>query len=616
MKNSIFKLLFAALVLSTCMQAWAEDIHYNNGDRLKVTGYAKNGESHVGDVITIKDGDIIDLYFTLTRRNSTDFTNIQLDLNFPGNIVKPAYNEDMMGYCWEGDDCLGPRGSYVSFSDNLSYPEFYPNHTVVGINFTKTAITANPCAILVVRVEACKGLAPGEYKMTVGNLRYTSYNDDTWRTNDVQDACTFVVEEEPVEDTYNLYLGEAHARKNTRCSLTMNMKNHNAITLWQTDMILPGGFTVAADEWGDPSIAISGNRTSSSRHSIASNELADGTWRLVCSSMKNQNFLDNDGEVATITLNVSDKVKDGVYPVYLKNILLVEDDETTHEVERSVSYITVKNYKRGDVNGDDIVDVEDVSALIDVVLGLRSADKYEGRAYVNDDDLIDVNDINAVLDIILGFQPEEPADVREYVDLGLPGGTLWATCNVGADKPEESGLYFAWGETRGYTKDENHSFDWDNYKWCNGSESKMTKYSTDSSYGKVDNKTVLDPEDDAATANWGIGWRMPTKEEIDDLCNSTYCTWTWETNYNGSGVSGYEVKSKSNSNSIFLPASGCRGDTSLYNEGSFGSYWSRELETSNSYNAYCLYFYSSYIDCDYFLCDYGRSVRAVRVPSE
>ena len=211
---------------------------------------------------------------------------------------------------------------------------------------------------------------------------------------------------------------------------------------------------------------------------------------------------------------------------------------------------------------------------------------------------------------------------REYVDLGLPGGVLWASWNVGASKAEDYGKYFAWGETTGYAKGESHSFGWANYDLCNGTSSNMTKYSTSAAYWdpalgtSPDGKTILDPGDDAATANWGSGWRMPTRQEQDDLRNSAYCTWTWKTNYNGSGVNGYEVKSKSNGNSIFLPAAGYRLDTSLFNEGSYGYYWSSSLSTNSSDNACYLYFYSSRIDWNYNLRFGGQSVRAVRVASE
>ena len=198
---------------------------------------------------------------------------------------------------------------------------------------------------------------------------------------------------------------------------------------------------------------------------------------------------------------------------------------------------------------------------------------------------------------------------NEWVDLGLPSGTLWATCNVGAEKPEEYGDYFAWGETTGYNNGKT-IFAWSTYKYCNGSSTTMTKYCTSSSYGTVDNKTELETMDDAVTANWGSGWQMPSIAQCQELINSSYTTTTWTTQ---NGVNGRKITSKSNGNSIFLPAAGYRGDTSLSRAGSGGYYWSRSLRTDNSQYGCSLYFYSSSINPSYDGRYYGQSVRPVRV---
>ena len=135
----------------------------------------------------------------------------------------------------------------------------------------------------------------------------------------------------------------------------------------------------------------------------------------------------------------------------------------------------------------------------------------------------------------------------------------------------------------------------------------MTKYCTSSSYGTVDNKTVLDPEDDVAHVKWGGSWRMPTKAEQDELHNN--CTWIWTTQ---NGVKGYKVTSKSNGNSIFLPAAGYRYVTGLDYSGSYGHYWSNSLGGSYSYNAcYLSFFYSDYYDRSLNLRYFGQSVRPV-----
>ncbi len=196
----------------------------------------------------------------------------------------------------------------------------------------------------------------------------------------------------------------------------------------------------------------------------------------------------------------------------------------------------------------------------------------------------------------------------EAVDLGLPSGILWATCNVGATAPEEYGDYFAWGEVepKSYYNWENEGdYKWGVYNYYDAENKGMTKYN------KTDGKTVLDPEDDAAAVNWGGDWRMPTSAELEELCNRNNCTWTWTTDYNGTGVAGRIVTSKTNGNSIFLPAAGYRVDSSLYGAGSDGNYWSSSLSTSSPDYANYLDFYSVvYVWYDYYRCR-GLSVRAV-----
>ena len=175
-----------------------------------------------------------------------------------------------------------------------------------------------------------------------------------------------------------------------------------------------------------------------------------------------------------------------------------------------------------------------------------------------------------------------------YVDLGL--SVKWATCNVGANNPEEYGDYFAWGETEPKSE-----YYWRTYKWCKEAYVYLTKYCTDSSHGTVDNKTVLDLADDAANANWGGNWRMPTIEELQELVNN--CTWIWTTQ---NGVNGCLVTSKKNGNSIFLPAAGFNGfgysGLGLYSEDSNGYYWSSSLVTDRPERARHLYFYRYEVD--------------------
>ena len=174
---------------------------------------------------------------------------------------------------------------------------------------------------------------------------------------------------------------------------------------------------------------------------------------------------------------------------------------------------------------------------------------------------------------------------HEYVDLGLPSGTLWATCNVGADSPEEFGDYYAWGETATKKK-----YSWDSYAFSKG-EQEMSRYclQSENAYnGNTDNLNTLLPMDDAATVKWGGEWQMPTKGQMEELIDNRYTTLE-KTTLNG--VSGYKITSKSNAGSIFLPAAGCHYDL-VYGSGSKGEYWSRSLDTSNSLCACKLTLYS------------------------
>ena len=226
---------------------------------------------------------------------------------------------------------------------------------------------------------------------------------------------------------------------------------------------------------------------------------------------------------------------------------------------------------------------------------LQEGVTYYARAYaINSKGVAYGEEVSFTTRILTGSE-----NSYTWVDLGL--SVKWATYNVGATKPEEYGDYFAWGETE--PKD---YYDWSTYKWCRRKDEKLTKYCTESNYGTVDNNTVLDSADDAATANWGGSWRMPTKAEQDELHNN--CTWTWTTQ---NGVNGYKVTSNSNGNSIFLPAAGHRYQSSLYDAGSYGDYWSSSLKTNNPDGACSLYFNSSNVGGYYYSRNCGQSVRPV-----
>ena len=211
---------------------------------------------------------------------------------------------------------------------------------------------------------------------------------------------------------------------------------------------------------------------------------------------------------------------------------------------------------------------------------LSAGTKYYVRAYA-------INEVGTSYGSTISFTTEQSSSTsntengHQYVDLGL--SVKWATCNVGTTKPEGYGDYFAWGETR------------------------SKSYYNGSSYTYYDNPTTLPLSADAARANWGGKWRMPTIDEFEELRNN--CTWKWTTQ---NGVNGYKVTSNSNGNYIFLPAAGYRDLGSLYGAGDYGYYWSSSAYGPNySTTALYMYFYSTWKERKNDYKAAGRSVRPV-----
>ena len=217
-------------------------------------------------------------------------------------------------------------------------------------------------------------------------------------------------------------------------------------------------------------------------------------------------------------------------------------------------------------------------------------------------------------DVILDMTDTQETQLTintEYVDLGL--SVKWATMNVGAEKESDYGIMFAWGQTDNavatkFVDSENYPYSWATYEHCNGTYNTLTKYNNNSSYGTVDNKTVLGPEDDAATQIMGSDWRMPTKAEFQELLDNTTKEWTQV-----NGVNGYKFTSKTDTSKyIFIPAAGYCGDGSVGNVGGNGGVWSSSLYSSSPFSAWCLNFYSGNCSVNNYYRYNGRSVRGVR----
>ena len=190
---------------------------------------------------------------------------------------------------------------------------------------------------------------------------------------------------------------------------------------------------------------------------------------------------------------------------------------------------------------------------------------------------------------------EDPYKGHQYVEIG---GLKWATMNIGASQPSDYGLYFAWGDTQGYTAEQVGSgegqkyFGWADYKYGNGTSSPGTTGMT--KYNATDGLTTLEDVDDAAVANWGGSWRMPTTAEFQALGAAVNTAWTQVNNVYGILCTDKTDSSKT----LFFPAAGICFNGSVKNVGSSGRYWSSSLYTNLRQSAYGLYFNSSYANWD------------------
>lgn len=187
------------------------------------------------------------------------------------------------------------------------------------------------------------------------------------------------------------------------------------------------------------------------------------------------------------------------------------------------------------------------------------------------------------------------------IDMGLPSGLKWAPSNIGTKFPTENGDYYAWGETE--TKE---FYNWQTYKWANGTQNSLTKYNFSDSYGVVDNKYKLEDSDDVAHIKLGGSWRMPEYSDYQELFDN--CEWIWSY---VNGKYGYKVVSKKNGNSVFFPAAGYMSN-SIQNEGSHGYYTVSNLyDYYYPYNSYGITFYSKNHSIERESRQDGHTIRAV-----
>ena len=231
----------------------------------------------------------------------------------------------------------------------------------------------------------------------------------------------------------------------------------------------------------------------------------------------------------------------------------------------------VQSTMAGDITGDGKVNAQDLNALVEAYLANAQVTDVTD---LDSDSQLSMADITKLISMIYSEPCEYNNNGHAYVDLGLPSGTLWATCNVGASAPEEFGGYYAWGEI-----EEKDSYSWETYKWCDGTAPKvtnmsLTKYCDRGGYGTMDGKISLELEDDVAHMKWGGDWHIPTEAEILELINNCESEWTTVNGIGGMTFRGI------NGNSIFIPAAGSKRNDS-FSSGE-GEYWSTTLGNNST----------------------------------
>ena len=280
------------------------------------------------------------------------------------------------------------------------------------------------------------------------------------------------------------------------------------------------------------------------------------------------------------------------------DITIVHDSEATTVIYTKVELASGSTSNvLGDVDGDGTVSVTDVAWIVNHILGVNDNNFIAANADINGDGEIDINDVMATVSIILKGEVVNicPDDNHPHmIDLGLPSGTKWACCNVGAEKPEDYGGYYAWGET-----EEKDVYHWTTYIHCDGSKNTCHDLGSD----------IAGTQYDVAHVKWGGSWVMPTDEQRKELADNCRQEWTTLNDVNGR-----KFTSKINGNCIFLPAAGYRYNSGLNNNGGNGYYWTATQYSRYAYQAYSLTFSTSSSGYNALGRDEGNSVRPVWVP--
>ena len=310
-----------------------------------------------------------------------------------------------------------------------------------------------------------------------------------------------------------------------------------------------------------------------------------------CTKVSDDNSRANYFQFSASTTYLIDNPRYAGFPIRPVNVVSLDLSESS--VRLTKGNTTTVEVTTG--SGNYTVSSSDVSIATVAVSGNKviiiGMEKGAATITVTDTETGLVNEIELTVTIYPSYLTCPDDHHPHLIDLGLPSGTQWACCNVGADAPESYGGYYAWGETT-----EKDVYNWSTYIHCDGSRDTCHDLGSD----------IAGTEYDVAHVQWGGFWVMPSKEQQDELRDK--CTYTWTTK---NGIKGGQFTGP-NGGTIFFPAAGYRYYSDLSLAGTDVDYWSSTQYPSRSYYAYNLYFFSSSMDYYYYYYrGYGRSVRPV-----
>lgn len=375
----------------------------------------------------ISAGDENILHFTAPAQ----LNEASLDYSLYGKVVKNAENGKQFDVvlsiknsnavtCWQtsmiipdgfslandelGDPLVKITGNRTSEKRHAITATIQPDGSVKVLcsSPTNEVFAGNDGEIATVSLICDGNVKAGQYPIVLSNTIMVEPDETTYRVSDYECIATVVKVTDISQLDYALYNNEVKGRLGKQVVVPINMKNSSSVTSWQTDLLLPKGLAITTDIDGSPIVEISGDRTSEARHSISATKMANGLVRILCASASNKTFADNDGEVATITLDIDGDLEVGEYPVIFRNMLFVDPDETTHRIDETASSIMLKDYTLGDVNDDGEINATDLVGLVNFLLEKPSSDNIREAADVNIDGEINATDFVREVNAIMG----------------------------------------------------------------------------------------------------------------------------------------------------------------------------------------------------------------------